>query len=648
MCAPLLAQEASAPQAPADQAAPAVPWLSGSVDFGARWSSELRGNSDVYRSVVNLGEGIKLFNADLTLRDPSRRLFDKITARGDSWGGEPYNTLRVDATREGTYRFTTDYRNIAYFSAIPSYANPALGRGILDSQRTFDVRRRMIDTRLELFPSSRISPYIGFARNWGAGRGVTNFTADLNEYAVGNTLDDKTDTYHGGVRIEERQFQITLEQGGSIFRDSQRLFDGTTNLGNLTTTFLGQRLMLTGLDQSYQVSGDNIYSKALFTARPVSQLDLYAQVLYSRPRRDTVYRQTSTGKFFSFEDFLFFGAQQRFYSSEARMPHTSGSFAAEFRPARRVRVFESVMTDRFHVPAGVLADENFLRLSLTTPIIGGGTERDALAPLIYAYNRQEVNVMLDITSRLSLRGGHRFVWGNATVRAPQLSQTGEVERGEVNMHVGLAGFNFRLAQKLSLGADFEAASADRNYFRTSLQDYQKLSTRARYQLLPSVNLGANFSLLNNLNPSVQNRHEFRNRDYSVTVTWTPQGAKWVSLLGDYGYSTLRSDINYLIPQQLTLARSFYSEIGRTATAIVDVKFPELMKNNPRLSFGGSLFSSTGSRPTQYYQPVARLKFPVHPKAEWLFEWRWYNMGERLYLYEGFRTHHFITGLRLGL
>jgi hypothetical protein len=40
---------------------------------------------------------------------------------------------------------------------------------------------------------------------------------------VANYLDDKTDTYRGGIRFEEKYFHLTLEQGGSVFRDYQRL-----------------------------------------------------------------------------------------------------------------------------------------------------------------------------------------------------------------------------------------------------------------------------------------------------------------------------------------------------------------------------------------------------------------------------------------
>jgi hypothetical protein len=648
LCAPwMMAQDASAPKA---QEAPAAStqWISGTVDAGVRWSSDLHGSPATYRSVVNLGDGLKLFGLDLTMRDSARRFFDKLTVRADSWGGEPYTTLRVDAERESLYRFSMNYRNMAYFDALPSFADPTLSRGVILDQQSFDTRRRLVDSELLLFPTKRIVPFFGYSRDWGSGNGVTDFVSDLNEYPVPTTYDDKTDTYRGGVRFEYSRVHVTLEQGGSVFKDNQLLLSSGTNLGNLTTLFLGQRLSLTGLNQRYAVDGDNIYSKALFTANPYSWIDMYGQVLYSRPRTRGGYFQDSTGNFFNLDQFLFYGSQQRAVATEARMPHTSASFGAEVRPLRRFRILESVTADRFHVPANFLADNNNLRLSPITPIIASGTEVAYVEPFQYSYNVQEVNVLFDASSKLTLRGGHRYVWGDAVTRAPALSQTGPVESGETRTHVGLAGLTFRPIQKLSMGFDFEAASADRNYFRTSLQDYQKLRARARYQILQSLSLSANFSLLNNLNPSVQNRNVFRSREDSLSVYWTPRGGKWISLLGDYTYSTLKSNISYFVPQTLTLAPSLYRETARIATGMFDVNFPKYKKTSPKLSLGGSLFSSSGSRPTRYYQPIAKLSLPVTRKVQWMLEWRWYNLGETFYVYEGFRTHLFVTGLRLAL
>ena len=164
----MMAQDASAPKA---QEAPAAStqWISGTVDAGVRWSSELHGSPAAYRSVVNLGEGLKLFGLDLTMRDSSHRLFDKLTVRADSWGGEPYTTLRVDAEREGVYRFSTNYRNIAYVNALPSFADPTLSRGVILNQQSFDIRRRLVDSELLLFPGKRVIPFFGYTKNWGRG-----------------------------------------------------------------------------------------------------------------------------------------------------------------------------------------------------------------------------------------------------------------------------------------------------------------------------------------------------------------------------------------------------------------------------------------------------------------------------------------------
>ena len=41
-----------------------------------------------------------------------------------------------------------------------------------------------------------------------------------------------------------------------------------------------------------------------------------------------------------------------------------------------------------------------------------------------------------------------------------------------------------------------------------------------------------------------------------------------------------------------------------------------------------------------------LAKPVWVLLPWNAEWRWYNFGEQFYAYEGFRTHVFMTGLRV--
>ena len=115
------AETAAAPAKADEKAASPAPsteqWFTGSFDFGYRWVDDVRGSFPTYRSVVNLGEGPKLTGLDFTITDPKNRLFDRIDARANAWGGDPYNTAHVKSRKRGIYDLTVDYRNIAYFNA---------------------------------------------------------------------------------------------------------------------------------------------------------------------------------------------------------------------------------------------------------------------------------------------------------------------------------------------------------------------------------------------------------------------------------------------------------------------------------------------------------------------------------------------------
>ena len=109
---------------------------------------------------------------------------------------------------------------------------------------------------------------------------------------------------------------------------------------------------------------------------------------------------------------------------------------------------------------------------------------------------------------------------------------------------------------------------------------------------------------------------------------------------------MRSDISYLVPQALQAARSFYRDNAHLGSAILEIALPGYRKLAPKLSLGGSLLISSGSRPTRYYQPLGKLLVPISVHVAWVSDWRYYGFGEAFYGYESFRTHLISTGLRL--
>jgi hypothetical protein len=658
----LLAQQAAPPPAATQETAPkaeekkeapaaeaaapsAEQWLSGSVEFGYRWRTDVAGNFNTYRSVVNLGEGPKLLNADFTIQNSTRKVFDRMNVLLHGWGGDPYSTARVDVSREKSYRLTADYRNMAYFNFLPSYANPLISSGVLMNQHSFDTARRYVDMQLDLFPGARVTPYLGYTRNAGSGSGLTNFVTDQNEYPVRNFLADKTDEFRAGLRMEFNRFHLTIEQGGQTFKDDQHVTNSQFTYGNRLTPILGQTQSLTALNQAYGIRGDGIYSKVLATASPASWINLSGQFLYSRLNTDARYTDSANGQFVVLSALQLYTGQRDSFAALAKQPHTSGSAGIELKPFRRLRILESWTTDRFHNASSVALAE-FLLLTPTTTTKDAVPALGAADRLVYNYNQQEVNVFFDVTSKFTLRGGHRFVWGDARYTPPELSYVQGLQNTELRRQTGLAGAYYRPTSKLSFTTDFEAASGDRTYFRTSLQDYTKMTARARYQIHTALQMSASFSLLDNQNPSPTVNYDFRSRSNSLSLFWTPAGGKWISVLGEYSRSTLRSDITFLAPQTLTRARSFYRDNAHTATSVVDFNLPEMNGAKPKISVGGSLYISSGTRPADYYEPLGRFSLPLHKTVHWFAEWRYYGLAQTFYAYEGFRTHLFTTGLRI--
>src|SRR5271165_2620061 len=168
--APAEAQTAtSTAAAPAASPVPsAESWLTGYIELGYRFTG-VGGSMDTYRSIVNLGAGPKLIGADFTIVDPKHRLFDRFRVRAYDWGDDPYESLHVFAEKLHWYEFQADYRRVAYFDNLPSFANPLIGQGITLDQQSFDTRRTLGSFTLNLLPEKWISPYLAYDRDSSRG-----------------------------------------------------------------------------------------------------------------------------------------------------------------------------------------------------------------------------------------------------------------------------------------------------------------------------------------------------------------------------------------------------------------------------------------------------------------------------------------------
>ncbi len=654
---PLLAQQAATTPAPAtapaaapttttaDAPSPAPstePVLTGWIDLGYRWGTGVGGSFDTYRSIINLGSGPKFLGADFTLADPKHKWFDTIQVRADSWGDEPSSSVHVEAKKSGLYVFNADYRDFAYFDFLPSYADPLLSQGIVLDEQSFDTRRKIAALSLDIRPGHWWTPYFGWDHDSSSGSGATVFVTDGNNYPVPNTLSDSTELYRAGVRFEKPRFHLTLEEGGTTFKSDQNLYQnpqGSVNSGNFSTPILGQTLDLTNLLAAYGIGGSSAYTKALLTASPTTWLDIYGQFLYSQPDSRVNYQQTSAGNLYLQSQVLFYSSEQEVITAASQQPHTSGSFGAEIRPLKRMRIVESWLTDRLH-DAGSSASTQTLMVS------GASTPLSSLLATMLAsnYSQEAIDVFYDATSKLTLRGGYRYVWGESSYAFLPPEGLASSAQGQLRQNIGLGAATFRPSQKISVTGEFEGGSSSGVYFRTSLYNYERVRAQVHYQPLQSLSISGAFTLLDNQNPLAGTNYYYSSYQESLSFYWSPHG-KIFDIQGSYTRSTLRSNIEYLDPGTLTPQVSNYRDDAHTATALFDLTWPHSKRFAPKLAAGGSFFISSGSQPTSYYQPTAKLWVPLGKHTTWFSEWQYYGYGEAFLLYQGFRTHLVTTGLR---
>src|SRR5262249_55941004 len=135
----------------------------------------------------------------------------------------------------------------------------------------------------------------------------------------------------------------------------------------------------------------------------------------------------------------------------------------------------------------------------------------------------QTDLFVDVFRGLTLRGGYRYIRGDATVMAGNLSQSGPQEVSELHRNVGIFGFNFRPIQRLTFHGEYEGSSGDRVFFRTSLNEYHRGRLNAKVQVTNALLFQVKFRILDNQNPASDIQLDFRSRDTSAALFWTPGG-----------------------------------------------------------------------------------------------------------------------------
>lgn len=624
----------------------------GSLEFGMR-QTFIGGNQDVYRSQVNLGSGIRLFDASLQSRSPDNvgPIYDYLSYSMSSWGGDPYNTIRLRLERHHRYRIDFRYWRMDYVNLLPTFANPLLEQGVLINQHSFNQSRRLSHVAFTLFPDTGFQVRLSYDRNYAFGQALTTFSIGLDEFVLSDPIRTTTNDYSIGVDVRLGRVDLTVEQDFRTFKDDIATFqpEGLVNNGN--SPRLGplgartpQQILLTSFNRNNGVRGFIPATRLGLNSRLAEPLQFTGRFVYSDADIDFNRDELLSGTLFDLTALSFITRQSSRTLGGAAKPTTMADASLNYRPLPRVSVTNSASFNHF-VIAGSSLLETLQTLGLDfqgNPPPPGQMQRmissflDERTSLTSVRNLVEASY--DVLPRLTLRGGYRFTHRRARLNIP--APLRGVDESTLDTHTGIAGLSLRATNKLRLLTEFERGSADNVFTRVAPYHVTRVRLRSSFQPWDKLRLNGQYLLTDSRNPNPFVDNLQRQRTFNIHSSWFPNERLGV----DLGYT--RVDISSLTtiinPRTLQSGQSVYIADDNVVDA--DLNFSPTRA--AQISVGYSLINSQGTFPLNYHQPRARISYDLYRRLSWIATWGWYGYNEKGVALQDYRAHRLTTSLRI--
>jgi hypothetical protein len=604
-------------------------------EIGARVASDVRGNNNVYRSMVNLGEGFRLFNADFSLRG-SGKMFDHLDLNLNGWGGEPYNTARFSMGKTDKYELSLDYRRHEYFFYIPVYANPLLQSGSPYGQHSTDMGLQTTDVQLKFLPNSKIRPFFAYAHNSGINSDVTpsftTYSVTGKEFMLFKKWNFSSDEYRGGVEFAFSKLFLSLQQGWRLVKNDEGVSGVANSRGNSTTPYLGQTITMTGLNRGYHDRVTLPISQGVIKFTPFQNLKISGRYVYSMSTLESNTSEIAQGNLLSLENALVYGAASDSFNTRAKEPNHLGSFIIEYSPWKRITLMDRFETRSQHTTgSGLLNTTLFNARTLGSNLPTANQTISDLAGTLLTYDRitNEADLEFDVGHGLVIHGGHIFTTADTTLwdlSAVSPTYTSASRKGFVT------GFYYNRGQWLHLGLDYEKNLGNGVLTRTSLNDYDRFRIDWRLGSWHNLSVNGKLAFLRNSNAQSDLDWKNHNRDYSVAINYAPSQRFYLSL--DYSRYSIWSDLFTVLPATFQQARSLFDERSQGLGMMAGV---DLYKGT-KVEFGYRGVLNVGSLPLQYHQPFAGISIPLPGHLAYKTTWWWHGYNEKANSLEDFRRH----------
>lgn len=620
-------------------AQPATPY---DLEIGYRWL-DLTGREDMYRTQINERNGFFIRALTLTNNDQSNML-DHFRLDVSDLGATPAGLLRVDAGKTGLYRLNLTYRRNDLFSALPTFANPLLGQGVILGQHTFDRTRNLFDADLTFRPDSKFAPFIGYTINRYSGPGTTTYTLGQDDFQLFSDLKDKDQEIRAGFNFSVGKFNGLVTQGW-------RQFDGRENLGlipgggagNNTFPILGVSPKATTIARTDITKVKTPFTNAFATMQATGRIRIIAN--FSRFAADSTgsEAENAAGSFISFPLAAFYGGLNDSADSRAKNTTWRGGARTEIALFDGVDLLAGWQHESRDITGSALIDTILLQ-----SVTFGGVTAGSLTNVLDAnnsLNRKEDVFNVAVNARdlgpFAVRVGVAQSKQDVTV-SPDLSeivvpgnQSGTFNRRvntfDTNVSYGAHGF--------TVGGSWRKDNANEPILRTDFLNRDRYRLRAAWAAPKWVRVAATAEETKQKNDQPGTSYDATLKQYGGEVEVSPTAILRLRA----GASEFRGDTSILFryPENFTTGTSVYNEKGKSYEGGIGLVFA-------KASFDGSYarFDNTGSTPFTIDRYRARVTYDIMARLGIAAEISHDKYSETPFLFGDYDANRFGLFLRL--
>jgi len=630
-----------------------------SYEFGYR-SAFVDGNREVYRSAVNYGNGLRLFEGMFRLNsgDGHGRWVDELVFTSSGAGGDPYQSSSLRLEKNRFYRFDLGFRIVNYYNQLA-----ALSGG----EHRFNTERIMQSYDLTLFPQRRVQLLVGFDRNNQSGPALSSQNIDVrgepafprDRFLVyADDVRRLNNTWRAGANASAGPVKISFLQGWDVYKEDTRHFGA-------------------GRRRDDPVHGLTPFSRLNVHTDAGQRFGINARLVYAGGERNFALDENlaalnpASGVVVT---------RQAFVLGRGRRAQGTGDLTLTFQPGGKWALANTTSVNQSRITG------HSAFVEVRTPANRLDPDRNEHFFSLLAIRRisNSTDVNFRPSKRVGFYGGYHYAIRRIQSRE-NLQEPGEppfeqpLYSFENSAHSGLAGIRVRPLPSLTALIDLEYGRADQPFTPLSEKRFHAETVKAAWKH-KAWQVSAGFQAYRNRNsvPPVLGAlegggaHNYQSRQYRVGLDWTP--AKRYAFEAGYaktGLETASGILNFPLPGAAEAAarRSLYVSNVNHAHATLRVELPRdaalflgysIVKDTadgrdrpsilspfaagyPNFSFDGTDLINV--YPLSYQAPQARLSFRLHKKLWWNLGWQYYGYSEKFTGLQDYSAHVATTSLR---